>query len=352
MTMTSPNSFIDDELITEQAIFVSPGKIEIRSVALSLPESDSTALISPILCGICAFERSIFLGLAPIYPSNPGHEFVGRVMDIRGAIPGFSIGDLVTADLLTRCGECSACSKGKSAACKAIQGRLRGDGTIWLGGALSRVMRVDSDVIHPLGSMIPEVGVFAEPMACVVNSLRRAELKSSNRVLVIGAGLMGLLHVLVCVSHGVSEISVVDINPDRLRIAERLGATNVNFPDESKDSADVVFLTMGTNEAAGLAVKRCDAGGTVVVFGVPGNQRLRNAPLIDLNEIHSRELSVIGAYSHEQSDWNLAVELLADRRIATLLPGLITSSFPFEDVEDALEASTLEGALKVVVSFN
>jgi len=127
------------------AVVTGPGAVELRDeVRPGVGPED--VLVEVGSCGLCTMERRLFSGDKPIYPVAPGHEAAGRVVELGDAVRDLPasprIGDLVVLDLLTRCGTCGACRRGRSALCQRPQGGSLSDGTISMGAGLADFVRV------------------------------------------------------------------------------------------------------------------------------------------------------------------------------------------------------------------
>ena len=100
------------------AVVTGPGAVELREEPRPVPGPEDV-LVEVGACGLCTMERRLFSGEKQIYPVAPGHEAAGRVVEVGEAVASLSgtpgVGDLVTMDLLTRCGTCHQCRRGRSA---------------------------------------------------------------------------------------------------------------------------------------------------------------------------------------------------------------------------------------------
>ena len=180
------------------AVVTGPGSVELRDEPRPRPGPDDV-VVEVAACGLCTMERRLFSGTKRIYPVAPGHEAAGRVVEVGEAAAGLDgsprVGDLVTMDLLTRCGTCRMCRRGRSALCKRPQGGALSDGTISMGAGLSEAVRVAAAQTFAVGEIPVEHATMGEPLACVVHSVRLSGFRSGDRVAVIGAGYMGRLHM-------------------------------------------------------------------------------------------------------------------------------------------------------------
>ena len=123
------------------AVVSAPGEVELRETQRPSCSPDQL-LVELSGCGLCTFDRRLFSGETPIYPTAAGHEPAGRVIEVGKAVAGLpgtpQLGDLVALDMRSRCGTCSACRRGRSAICLAPQSQDRADGLISIAGGLAR----------------------------------------------------------------------------------------------------------------------------------------------------------------------------------------------------------------------
>jgi L-iditol 2-dehydrogenase len=329
------------------AVFTGVGTVAVRD------EPDPTAgpdqvVVEVGACGICTFERRLFSGDKPWYPVNPGHEASGVVVAIGEAVDGRPgvpwVGERVAIDLLTRCGACGPCRRGKTNLCRAPQGRLLSDGIVSFGGFAGQVA-VDARSVHPVGDASLIHAAMAEPIACCRHSLRQGGLRSGDRVAVIGGGLMGRIHMALCRLEGASRIGVVDVSEQRLTEATEAGADWVATPDTALEVGgrqDVVFVT-----AAGgvdLAVEMADLGGTVVLYSAFDDEV---SATVGADRSHRNEVAIVGAFQQTAEDWRDAAALLRSGVLASDLDPLVTATYPFDEVEDALRLATTEPTYRV-----
>ena len=334
------------------AVVTGPGEVELRDEPSPVPGPDDV-LVKVGACGLCTMERRLFLGEKKIYPVAPGHEAAGRVVATGDRVTSLAgaprVGDVVTVDLLTRCGACSACRRGRTALCKQPQGGALADGTISMGAGLADYVVVPARQAWPTGDAPIAHASMGEPLACVAHSVRLGGMRPGDRVAVVGAGFMGRLHLALARQRGASSVGVVDVSDTRLAEASTAGAAWTSPPDGAVDTGgpqDVVFVTAGAPGALELAVSLCDDGGTVVLYGAfPKDHSVGVSP--DL--IHHHELSIVGVYSQEPEDWRTASGLLASGVLAADLDALVTARFALEQVADAFELAANAPVYRVLV---
>jgi L-iditol 2-dehydrogenase len=334
------------------AVVTGPDSVELRDEPVPEPQPEQI-LVEVGACGLCTMERRLFIGERKIYPVAPGHEVAGQVVAAGSAVadlPGSpGTGDRVTVDLLTRCGTCSSCRRGRTALCKQAQGGALSDGTISMGAGLAEYVVVDARRAWPTGEAPIEQASMGEPLACVAHSVRLGGLRAGDRVAIVGAGFMGRLHLALARATGATSVGVVDVSDGRLADATAAGATWTADPAtalERKGGQDLVFVTAGAPGVLELAFELCDDGGTVVLYGAfPKELTVPVAP----DAIHHHELSLIGVYSHEPDDWRTAAGLIRSGAIAADLDRLVTARYQLDDVGEAFRLVATAPTYRVLV---
>ncbi len=334
------------------AVVTGPGAVELREEPRPRPGPEDV-LVAVDACGLCTMERRLFAGTKPIYPVAPGHEAAGRVVEAGGAVaslPGApQTGDLVTMDLLTRCGTCHMCRRGRSALCKRPQGGTLSDGTISMGAGLAEVVKVAAAQTYRVGEIPVEHAAMGEPLACVVHSVRLSGFRAGDRVAVIGAGYMGRLHLALCRAWGASSVGLIDVSDQRRAEAAEAGADRTAGPDDLAGwlgQHDAVFVTAGVSGAVELALNLCDDAGAVVLYGAFPKDVMAS---VGADRIHHHELAIIGVFSQEPEDWRTAAGLLSSGALATDLDRLVTARYRLNEVADAMTLAVSQPVYRVLV---
>ena len=334
------------------AVVTGPGEIELRDEPAPVC-GPNDVLVEIGACGLCTMERRLFSGEKQIYPVAPGHEAAGRVIEVGDAVSSLAgtprEGDLVTMDLLTRCGTCHMCRRGRSAMCKQPQGSALSDGTISMGAGLADLVRVAAAQTYAVGDIAIEHATMGEPLACVVHSVRLSGFMADDRVAVIGAGYMGRLHLALCRAKGAASVGMIDISEDRTAEAIEAGASRVGSVDGAQKWSgehDVVFVTAGVPGAVELALDLCDDGGAVVLYGAFPKDIMAS---VGADRIHHHELSIIGVYSQEPQDWREAAGMLRSGALGADLDRLVTARYSLADVGDAMQLATTSPVYRVLV---
>jgi L-iditol 2-dehydrogenase len=334
------------------AVVTGPDAVELRDEPVPSLGPDEI-LVEVRACGLCTMERRLFLGEKRVYPVAPGHEVAGVVVDAGSAVAELNgaprHGETVTLDLLTRCGACTSCRRGRTAMCKRAQGGMLSDGTVSMGAGLAEYVVVTARQGWVTGSAPIEHAAMGEPLACVVHSLRLGGLHAGDRVAVVGAGYMGRLHLAVANGAGAATVGVVDVSSERLRDAAGAGATWTADPSAARQrrgEQDLVVVTAGAPGVVELALELCDDGGSVVLYGAfPKDLTVPLPP----DTIHHHEISIIGAYSHEPEDWRTSAGLIRSGALAADLERLVTARYTLDRVTDAFRHVASEPTYRVLV---
>ena len=216
-----------------------------------------TARIRFAYVGICGSDMSKFEGRRSLrYPVTMGHEFVATVEAVGEAVAGVSAGQVVTSDLNFRCGECDQCRAGRSHLCAHGQiGQFSNRG-------LASVADIAGTYLRTVPGPAEPYFCLAEPLSCVLHAKAWADPVPSDRVLVVGAGSLGLCLAFALVNDSDSpSFDVVDVNADRLARLECAieGAGDAIRCVEAR--YDVVFDLSGSEDGLRLATEAVRPGG-------------------------------------------------------------------------------------------
>ncbi|MGC8998643.1 MAG: zinc-dependent alcohol dehydrogenase [Candidatus Bathyarchaeia archaeon] len=285
-------------------------------------------------------------------PTVFGHEWAGEVMEVGGGLAWPKKGMRVRAGNSAPCLRCVMCSKGKYNLCENM---------IWLWGAYAEYIKVPAHMVRVNMQEIPphisyEEAAVTEPLACVLHGVEEARVKLGDTVAIIGAGPIGLLHLLTVKRMGAEKVVMVDVVEERLEFAEKLGADEtVNALRESVEEkirgltggygVDVVIEAIGKPETWEQALKLVRKGGTVLEFGgcQPGTEIRVNA-----EQLHYGETTVLGTFHATPLHFRKALNLIASKTID--VAPLITRKMPLERIKEAFEIlSTAKNEIKIAI---
>ena len=295
--------------VMSAAVYIGDGRIAVQEVPTPEP-GPGEVLVEVAECGICGSDLHMVLDRYAKPGAILGHEWSGVV----AAAPdgsGWSPGDRVVGNSSPGCGECRPCRRGRPSVC------LHRPTADFLGyrGAFCQYKTASADSLVRVPDSLPtRVAALAEPMAITLHALRLADVRHDDRVLVTGAGPVGLLLVAVLRAQGISDITVSEPSAVRRRQALAVGATRVVAPDalERPPMARpvaapyaVVFECSGRAAALEAGFGQLDYAGTLVVVGTGFEP-----PRINQNRMIIFELEMIGAYNYNDEGFGPAVELL------------------------------------------
>ncbi len=312
-------------------VYEGPRQMNVRNVPVpSLGERE--VLIRVERVGICGSELGGFLGhnSLRVPPLVMGHEFSGVVAEVGAGATKFRQGDRVTVNPLGTCGECEDCRAGNEQLCQSRS--LLG---AHAPGAFAEYVAVPERDIHPIPDSVSfDQAAFAEPFACAVHLCRLLSLKREDRLLVLGAGPIGLFALAAARTLGLENIVVADLNADRLRIAAELGG----IPARGDEEIEALKPAEGFHaavDAVGAASTRLRCVQSVRRGGRIGLTGLHEADTtLPINSIIREELKLFGAFAYSRSDFETALRWIGEGRI-DLLPW--TEHRPLEDGQSSFE---------------
>jgi L-iditol 2-dehydrogenase len=198
------------------------------------------------------------------------------------------------------------------------------------------------------------VAALAEPFACVLHGADAVNLGTGDVVVIVGAGPIGLMHMLLAQARGASRILVVDRAPERLRIARALGADEVIDARSQKaddiigGKADVVIVAVASAQAQSDALTLAATGGRINFFA--GLAKDNPFVSIDANLIHYKELLVTGTTACSTEDCRRSLQLVVSG--AVNLAPLISARFPLSQAVEAFTAAQDRRNLKIVLDMD
>lgn len=300
-------------------VWTAPRVLEMQRLPVPVPAAGDV-LLRVSAAGICGSELSGYLGQSSIRvpPLVMGHEAAGvLVADAELALGDGSparAGTRVAFNPLLVCGECDRCRAGRSSVCR--NRRLIG---AHRPGAYADYVAVPAAQCFPLPAHVTDVaGSLTEPLACGVRAVALAG--PAERLLVLGAGPIGLCCLLAARAAGVEHIMISDIAPRRLDVARRWGATaTVNVREDDVLAAvqsfapggvDAVVDAVGTDATRDQAVRAVVPGGRAVFLGLHDE----SSPL-HTNYLVRNEVCVQGSFAYSAEDFARAFALLADGKL-------------------------------------
>jgi len=338
-------------------VFTGPEQVEIREIGLPAL-GDHQALVQVKACAICTWEQRFYRGSKPEdYPFRGGHEVSGVVV-AKGpqALCEAAVGDPVALAIMTRCGQCYYCRRGMDNMCENDKGGAL-PGQPWGPGGMSQyVIAEDYQVYSATSGLDWSEIALAEPVACVARSVRRTPLSLGDTAVVQGAGIMGLLHLLLLRLRG-ARVVVSEPDPARRDEALRLGAAAA-FDPLAEDlvgrvrdltagrGAEAIFFTAGGVPAIKPAIPALAKGGWLMLYG---SIHPKGDLALDPNDIHYRELVITGSFSHDKESFRESVSML-NRGLVNVSP-FVSERVPFTNVDYAMKRAMSRDTYRVVLTF-
>jgi len=286
-------------------------------------------------------------------PTVFGHEWAGEVVEVGEGLDWPEKGMRVRAGNSAPCLHCAMCQKGEHNLCENM---------IWLWGAYAEYIKVPARMVLVNMQEIPQLvsyeeAAITEPLACVLHGAEEASVKLGDTVTIIGAGPIGLLHLLTAKKKGAGKIISVDLVEKRLNFAKKLGADEIIYAGKENVVEKVRRLTSGYGadvviEAIGLpvtweqALKLVRKGGTVLEFGgCPPGTEIK----VDTELLHYGEVAVRGAFHATPLHFKKALNLIASRTID--VRPLVTRKMTLEEIKEAFEIlSTTKSEIKIAIT--
>jgi 2-desacetyl-2-hydroxyethyl bacteriochlorophyllide A dehydrogenase len=330
---------------------VISGPGETRVVEVPKPTvGPNDVLIKMRACGICGSD-SLYISMGGLGTRHMplGHEPAGEIIEIGNAVSGFAIGDHVVVNPMV-----------------APSGIIGNGGA---SGALAEYLLIEGAVRGTSAEVIPnhipfEVAALNEPMAVARHGVNRCEPKPSDKVVIFGAGPIGLGATIGFKSAGVSHVVVADLVPTRLEKAVAVGADAViNSAEEDvarrlvelhgagesmfpgKAGTDIYYDAAGAPPVISAALNAAKAGARLCVVAV------HKEPVpVDFLNIMSNEITIVGSIGYPDEIFEVTKDIIANWERYAMI---VSHTIPFADVDEALRMASTPGAAdKVVVVFD
>ncbi len=321
------------------------GTHDVRVEERPVPEPGPREVLVEIRAvGVCGsdvhyYEEGRIGGYVVEEPLVLGHESMGHIVELGSGATKHAVGDRVTLEPGVPDLTCRECRAGRYNLCPNV----RFFATPPIDGAFARYVAIHEDFAFALPeSLSDDAGALMEPLSVGIWANWKAGTRAGDRVLVTGAGPIGLVSLQVALAEGATEVTVTDVAPERLALAERMGATRtVNVAEESlEDSgveADALIECSGNPRALNDGIRSVRPAGTAVVVGMGPNEETS----IPLAFVQTREIWVTGTFRYANT-YPAAIELAATGKVD--LDALVTSRFDLDHTDDALQASSKDAA--------
>jgi L-iditol 2-dehydrogenase len=330
---------------------------DVRVEDVPKPEIGADEILLKVMAiGICGTDVVEWYRL-PKAPRVLGHEATGIIDEVGEKVTKYKIGDRVFVSHHVPCNKCRYCRKDAHTACETLHT------TNYYPGGFSQYIRVpkinvESGVYKLPADMSYEEGTFIEPLACAVRGQRLADIHKDDTVLIIGCGMAGILHIKLAKLKGVQKIFSADINPDRLKLAEKFGADQVidakgdllELLKELNDGrvVDKVIVCTGAEKAALNALECVDKGGIILYFAVPDPTTKIPIPI---TEFWRNEITIRTSYGAAPRDIWEALQILGKKQV--LVDDMITHRLDIQEIAEGFKLVAAAGkSLKIIIEPN
>src|SRR5438270_4033644 len=296
------------------AVYRGPGQLSVEEVPVPEPGPDEV-LVEVSHCGVCGSDLHMVLDGWGTPGRVGGHEWSGRVAVVGSGVQRWSPGDAVVGGAPTGCGKCAYCRGGRISLCERRGPVTGGDRQ---GAFATFVVAPATELVVVAEERVPlRTAALTEPLAVALHALTQAQAAPGERILVTGAGPIGLLVVAALRARGVEDVTVSEPAPRRRERALAVGAGRALLPqaleepgmpnDVVDDPYGVVLECSGRADAMEAGLAQLGPAGRLVLVGA-GVRR----PRLDNNRILLNELVVTGAYNYDSTGFDDALALLAD----------------------------------------
>jgi (R,R)-butanediol dehydrogenase / meso-butanediol dehydrogenase / diacetyl reductase len=298
------------------AVYVKPGVVSVQQRALPELQPDDV-LLRVSYCGICGTDLHMVLDGWGQPNSILGHEYSGTIVALGGAVDGWHVGQTVVAQPAISCGKCTFCLAHRPSLCEhSVEIGMKS-----YQGAFAEYKSVPAkDLLAVPDGLTAREAALCEPLAVALHCISRSPVTPDMRVMVSGAGPIGLLIVAVLAARGQREIVVCEPIERRRRRALQVGAASAVAPDELAVPAlpiqqveqpfDVVYECSGKAAAMECALGNLAKGGTLVLMGTG-----LKPPTVDAMRVITSEITITGALNYDENGFHEAMQLLSEKTL-------------------------------------
>jgi len=283
-------------------------------------------------------------------PMVIGHEFVGQIVEVGSNVNDFFPGDIVSGEGHVVCGRCRNCLAGRRHLCAQTQGvgvNRPGGFAEYISLPMTNIWRHDSKINQ-------EVAAIFDPFGNAVHTGLSFPVLGED-VLITGAGPIGIMAIPVVRHAGARHVVITDLNPFRLELARKMGATLAVNPSETpiaevqkqlgmQEGFDVGLEMSGNGQALRDMIANMSHGGKIAVLGIPAKEML-----LDLRQVVFNMLTIKGIYGREMYETWYKMSVMLESGVD--ISPVITHRFPYHEFERGFEAMISGNTGKVVLDW-
>lgn len=339
--------------MNQRVIITQPGEVSVENTVMPTP-GPGEVLLKVLYGGICGSDLGTYSGtfVYVSYPRVPGHELAVEVVEVPAGRPDLKAGTIATVNPYFNCGVCYPCRRGRVNCCvkNETMGAQRD-------GGFAKYITMPVERVYPASWLSAKDTALIEPFCISHHGVKRAAIRPGDKILVVGAGTIGVLAMLSAKYFG-GEVYIADVAPAKLDHAKKLGAAGTFMNTSPRALAEWASATTNgdgfdvTIEAVGLPATFQDCidtvaySGRVVLVGVSKKNLDFNFTLIQ-----KKELAVYGSRNATKADFEEVMDLM--RKTGFTADAVVTDVYPlFEAPRAFREFSEKAGEkLKVLLDF-
>lgn len=335
-------------------VLIKPGQIELREI--ETPSAGTGEVIVKVKAALtCGTDLKTFLRGHPKFPLPTlfGHEFSGEIAQVGKGVQKFREGDQVMSVPSGPCGTCYFCQRSQENICDSAMAN-------YALGAYAEYIRVPAQVVsqnmfEKPASLPYKEAALLEPLACVIHGLSLVNFREDDTVIIIGAGAIGLLHMMALQAYGLKRIVVIGRKPYKLQLARQLGAFHVIDATTGLTREEVHHITNGRGadvviECTGqptvweASVNMVRRGGEVIFFG---GCKQGSTVSFDTHRLHYDQVTIRSPFHLTRASVRESYELLADGRLKGY--PLITDTYPLDRLSEVFSLLQQGDCIKYAV---
>lgn len=314
-----------------------PGKIEIREKKMPTLKKGE-ALLKIKYCGICGADVATFTGNQPFttYPRIPGHEFSAEIVQIEENDRGLKVGDIVTANPYFNCGHCYSCERGIVNACTDNQTM-----GVQRDGSFAEYVAMPIERIYPGKGLSAKTLALIEPFSIGYHAVSRGHVKPGHKVLVIGAGAIGIFAAVSAKLKG-AEVYISDVFEKRLENALKFGVDGIidvskeDLLERTKEITngngfDICIEAVGQSATFLNCIDAAAFGADIILIGNGKKETTFNHSIL-----LKKELNVYGSRNALKKDFLELIDLISSGKIN--VDHIVSDIFDKEDAIKGFDA--------------
>ena len=337
-----------------RAVAAPNDDVRLETAAIPTP-APGEVLVRSTLVGICGSDTHALAGHHPFLTSRylPGHEATGTVVALGDGIESLFVGQRVLLKPNVACGDCANCAAGRSNACAQLSW-IGCDPSLHWAGAMADYFVAPERNLFPVPDGVDDrTAVLVECLATPVHAVRISGDLTGARVVILGAGTIGVLCVVAARHAGAGAMVVTDLDPGKLDRARRVGAHGAVPADDPAVNervlaqlggpADVVLDCVTNERSLNQAVALLRRAGTLAVVGVPPRDATLPMPLIQ-----DWEIRVQGCAAYTEADIRTALQIATDAGLPT--DEIVAATYGLDEVASAFGQAAADSSGKVLIA--